>query len=79
MSQDILEARWKQLRGRIRVWWGKLNKNDIDKIAGKYDILVGVLQEKYSYTRQQAMHQVDKHLAGYQNWTNTRRKDIKSN
>ncbi len=78
MNQDILGARWKQLRGRTRVWWGKLNKNDVDKIAGKYEILVGVLQEKYSYTRQQAMKQVDKHLASYQNWTKSHRKSMRS-
>jgi len=54
MNNDILKARWRQVRGKTKVWWAKLNDRDLDRIAGKYDILVSVLQEKYSYTRQQA-------------------------
>jgi hypothetical protein len=56
---------------------GKLNKNDIDKIAGNMTFLS--VCRRNTDTRQQAMHQVDKHLASYQNWTNTHRKDLRPN
>lgn len=65
MNNDILKARWRQVRGKTKVWWAKLNDRDLDLIAGKYDILVGVLQEKYSYTRQKARLEIDKHLSDY--------------
>ncbi len=66
MNNDILKAKWKQVRGRTKVWWAKLNDRDLDRIAGNYEILVGKLQEKYGYTRQHATREIDKHLSAYQ-------------
>ena len=66
MNKDILEGKWKQVRGEAKAWWGKLNDNDLDRVAGKFDVLVGVLQEKYGYTRQQAVAEVDKRVTDYE-------------
>jgi uncharacterized protein YjbJ (UPF0337 family) len=33
--------------------------DDLDRASGKFDILVGLVQEKYGYTRQQASDEVD--------------------
>jgi uncharacterized protein YjbJ (UPF0337 family) len=66
MNTDILEGKWKQIRGEARAWWGKLTDDDLDRAAGKYDVLVGVIQEKYGYTREQAAKEVDKHMAEFE-------------
>lgn len=66
MNKDILEGKWKQIRGEAKSWWGKLTDNDLDRAAGKFDVLVGVLQEKYGYTRQQAVEEVDKRVTDYE-------------
>jgi len=42
------------MRGQAKAWWGKLTDDDLDKVGGKFDQLIGLLQEKYGYTRQQA-------------------------
>jgi uncharacterized protein YjbJ (UPF0337 family) len=66
MNKDILEGKWKQIRGEAKAWWGKLSDNDLDRAAGKFDVLVGVLQEKYGYTRQQAADEVNKRVTDYE-------------
>jgi uncharacterized protein YjbJ (UPF0337 family) len=66
MNKDIVEGKWKQVRGEAKAWWGKLNDNDLDRAAGKFDVLVGLLQEKYGYTRQQAADEVDKRVSDYE-------------
>ena len=53
MNNNIFEGKWKQIRGQAKEWWGKLTDDDLDKVDGKYDKLVGLLQEKYGYTQQQ--------------------------
>lgn len=63
MNKDIRNAKWRQFRGKTKVWWAKLNHNNRTRLAGKYDTLVGTLQEKYGHTRQQAARGTDKWLS----------------
>jgi uncharacterized protein YjbJ (UPF0337 family) len=60
MNNDVFAGKWKQMRGQAKVWWGKLTDDDFNKVDGKYDQLIGVLQEKYGYTRQQAEEEFSK-------------------
>lgn len=66
MNKDILEGKWKQMRGNAKTWWGKLTDDDLDRAAGKYDVLAGLLQEKYGYTRQLAGEEIDKRLKEFE-------------
>jgi uncharacterized protein YjbJ (UPF0337 family)/ElaB/YqjD/DUF883 family membrane-anchored ribosome-binding protein len=65
MNADTFEGQWKQMRGELRSWWGKLTDDDFEKIGGKKDRLVGVLQEKYGYTRTAAQQEIDRHFKEY--------------
>jgi uncharacterized protein YjbJ (UPF0337 family) len=64
MNSDIFEGKWKQLKGHIRENWGELTDDEVDQIQGKMDILVGLLQEKYGYAREDAEREVNDFLAG---------------
>ena len=66
MNKDILEGKWKQMRGQAKTWWGKLTDDDLDRAAGKFDVLAGLLQEKYGYTRQRAAEEIDKRVTEYE-------------
>lgn len=66
MNKDILEGQWKQIRGEAKAWWGRLTDNDLDRAAGKFDVLVGILQEKYGYSRQQAADEIDSRITHYE-------------
>lgn len=60
MNKDILSGKWKQLRGAAKIQWGKLTDDEFDEIAGHRDKLLGKLQEKYGYTREEAEREVDR-------------------
>ncbi len=66
MNKDIFEGNWKQMRGQMRNWWGKLTDDDFDQIAGNQDKLIGKLQERYGYSREQATQEVDRRMASGQ-------------
>lgn len=66
MNKDILEGQWKQIRGEAKSWWGDLTDDDLDRAAGKFDVLVGILQEKYGYTRERAADEIDKRVTAYE-------------
>lgn len=61
-NQDVLAGKWKQARGLVKQWWGKLTDNDLDRISGRVDQLVGIVQERYGYTKEQAEKEVAKFM-----------------
>ena len=66
MNKDVLEGQWKQIRGEAKAWWGKLTDNDLDRVAGKFDVLVGLLQERYGYSRERAANEVEERVSAYE-------------
>ncbi|HLF27590.1 MAG TPA: CsbD family protein [Anaerolineae bacterium] len=65
MNADVLQGRWDQIRGDAKHWWGQLTDDDLDRVGGEVDRLVGVLQEKYGYTKERARQEVDRYLRQY--------------
>ena len=59
MNHDTIKGEFKQLRGKLRAKWGKLTDNDVEFIAGKKDILIGKIQERYGHSKDEAEKQVD--------------------
>jgi uncharacterized protein YjbJ (UPF0337 family) len=66
MNKDVFEGKWKQIRGEAKGWWGKLTDSDLERANGKFDVLAGLLQEKYGYTRQRAADEIDKRVTQYE-------------
>ena len=60
MNNNVFEGKWKQVRGEAKIWWGKLTDDDLGKVEGNYDKLIGLLQEKYGYTQEQAQEEWEK-------------------
>jgi uncharacterized protein YjbJ (UPF0337 family) len=73
MNKDIMEGKWKEFRGRVKAWWGQLNDNDLDQIQGRYEQLIGKLQERYGYTRQEAEGEIQKFLKQTEAWIEERK------
>lgn len=62
MNNDILQGKWKQIKGRVQEKWGELTNDELDQIQGKQEILAGKLQEKYGMTRSEAEQEINKFL-----------------
>jgi uncharacterized protein YjbJ (UPF0337 family) len=58
MNTDIVDGKWKQMRGQMKEWRGQLTDDDFDVIAGKRDKLVGKLQERYGWAKHDAENEV---------------------
>jgi uncharacterized protein YjbJ (UPF0337 family) len=59
MNSDQVEGKWKQMKGAVKQQWGKLTDDDLTVLSGKKDELVGKLQERYGYTKEQAAKEAD--------------------
>jgi uncharacterized protein YjbJ (UPF0337 family) len=65
INRDILAGKWKQIRGELKTWWGRLTDDDVDTIGGQKDKLTGLLQEKYGYTREKAEQEIERRFQEY--------------
>ena len=62
MNTDTFKGQWNQLKGRVRVQWGKLTDDDVDQIQGNAEILLGKLQERYGRSKDEAQRDLDRFL-----------------
>ncbi len=46
LNSDVLAGKWKQARGKVKQFWGKLTDNDLDRINGRIEELIGRVQER---------------------------------
>lgn len=58
MNKDIIQGKWKQLAGQARVKWNKLTDDDLGVLDGHREYLVGKLQERYGWAKDQAEREV---------------------
>ena len=62
MSQKIIKGQWKELRGRMKEWWGKLTDDDVSRIDGNQEKLIGALQQRYGYAKDRAMTEIGRRI-----------------
>lgn len=74
MNKDIFEGKWKQISGEIKSWWGKLTDDDVKRANGKFDVFTGLLQEKYGFTHERAVEEIDKRVTEFE--ANMKKKTI---
>lgn len=59
MNEDTLKGKWKQFKGKAKTQWGKLTEDDLTRVEGNTEALVGVLQERYGMARDEAKKQIN--------------------
>jgi uncharacterized protein YjbJ (UPF0337 family) len=65
MNDDVFTGQWRQMRGSLKSWWGRLTDDDLERIGGQKDRLVGLVQEKYGQTREEAERDVEQRLRDF--------------
>lgn len=65
MNWDTIKGQWKQFKGDARREWGEMTDDEWDQIGGDKDKMMGWLQEKYGYARQDAQVKMDEFFGRY--------------
>jgi uncharacterized protein YjbJ (UPF0337 family) len=58
MNDDIAAGKWKQLIGKAKAAWGELTDDELTRAEGHADRLIGLVQERYGKTREEAVREV---------------------
>ena len=62
MNKDVFEGKAKEMRGQVKEWRGKLTDNDLEQAGGNADQIVGLIQQKYGYTREHAEEEFNRRI-----------------
>lgn len=57
MNSDILTGKWNELKGKVKETFGRLTDDDLMQVEGSTDRIVGVLQQRYGYNKEQAQRE----------------------
>lgn len=58
MNWDTAKGNWTELKGKIKEQWGALTDDDLDRMDGKREQLIGQIQQRYGCARDEAERQV---------------------
>ena len=64
LNTDILKGKWKEIKGDVKAKWGKLTDDDLTEIEGNQEKLVGILQKKYGYGKEEAEREYNEFVDG---------------
>jgi uncharacterized protein YjbJ (UPF0337 family) len=65
MNRDTFKGQWKQIKGEVKRRWGMLTDDEVDQIDGNFDKLVGRIQERYGYQKEQAERELNEFITTY--------------
>jgi len=59
MNKTQLKGQWNELKGKAKEQWGDLTDDDLDRIEGRRDQLIGTLQQRYGKKRDEVEREVE--------------------
>ncbi len=67
MDLSELKGKWDQVAGGLKKRFGELTHDDVNQSEGNREILIGMLQERYGYTRDVAEQELSRFFN--EHWT----------
>lgn len=64
MNWNQIQGDWKQFSFKVKETWGKLTYDDLNTVAGQREQLIGVLQERYGFEKEQAEKELNEFTHG---------------
>ena len=61
MNIHDLKGQFNELKGDFKTKWGELTDDDWKQVSGRKDKLLGILQQKYGRSKEQAQREVDEY------------------
>ena len=62
INKDIIQGKWKEISGKIKQYWSEITDDEIGKMKGSQEELMGMLQKKYGYDKERSKKEIDDFL-----------------
>lgn len=65
MNKDIIQGKWKEIKGDLRKAWGNITDDEWEKTKGDATAIAGIVQQKYGLAKEEASKKVGGVFAKY--------------
>lgn len=59
MNEDIMQGKWKEVKGAIRRVWGDITGNELEETKGNVTEIAGLIQQKYGHKKEDVTHRLN--------------------
>ena len=59
MNMNEIRGKFNEIKGNLKMKWAELTDDDWKMVGGSKDKLIGILQQKYGRTKEQAQKEVN--------------------
>ncbi|MFV8250138.1 CsbD family protein [Bdellovibrio bacteriovorus] len=67
MNKDIIQGKWKEIKGDLHKAWGNITDDEWEKTKGDATAIAGILQQKYGMAKEEASEKVSSVFEKYAN------------
>lgn len=60
MNEPYAKGKWNEIKGKVKEQWGDLTDDDLDRIEGQRDQLIGAIQQRYGKAREEAERELNR-------------------
>lgn len=60
MNKDIIEGKWKEIKGDLRKAWGNITDDEWEQTKGDATAIAGILQKRYGFAKDEAESKVSR-------------------
>jgi uncharacterized protein YjbJ (UPF0337 family) len=50
-NQDVIQGKWREIKGEIRKAWGRLTDDELEKTKGDMTAIGGLVQQRYGHEK----------------------------
>lgn len=73
-----IQGNWNQYKGQVKEKWGKLTDDDLMRIGGSRDQLIGILQQRYGMAKDRVEEQVEEFTSHAGSWIQQAKEKVAS-
>lgn len=69
LNQEQINGKWNEIKGGVRNLWGNITEDELDKVKGDIQSVSGIVQQKYSETKESIREKLDTLMDSFDNET----------
>lgn len=66
MNQDVMQGKWKEIKGEIRKMWGNITGDELEQTKGDMTSISGLIQQRYGHKKDEVSEKLNGIVARYQ-------------